>query len=229
MNRQKGFTLVEIAIVLVVIGLLIAGVLKGQELIHSAKAKNMATELKSIAAMVYSYQDKYKALPGDQNQTMLNDAFGAPGGTPVATACSGTSGCTPGNGRIDGDWNATANSETYVLWQHLRLAGIATGNSTQGAANYPAPNADSGLLGIEGGISATGTAAPFIAGMNGRFFVCSDAVLGRYVRQIDLTLDDGDSANGSVRAVPSGSARGSAATATANLEDGQPYTVCAAF
>ena len=40
-NKQSGFTLVEIAIVLVIIGLLLGGVLKGQELINSAKVKNL--------------------------------------------------------------------------------------------------------------------------------------------------------------------------------------------
>ena len=62
---QTGFTLVEIAIVLLIVGLLLGGVLKGQELIDSAKAKNLAQDLRSIPAMVHAYQDKFRALPGD--------------------------------------------------------------------------------------------------------------------------------------------------------------------
>ena len=64
-NNQSGFTLVEIAIVLVIIGLLLGGVLKGQELINSAKVKNFATDFRNIPLVIYGYQDKFKALPGD--------------------------------------------------------------------------------------------------------------------------------------------------------------------
>ena len=64
-NQQKGFTLVEIAIVLVIIGLLMGGVLKGQELINSAKVKNLANDFRTIPVFIYGYQDKFKRLPGD--------------------------------------------------------------------------------------------------------------------------------------------------------------------
>ncbi len=64
-RNQSGFTLIEIAIVLVIIGLLLGGVLKGQELINSAKVKNLATDFKNVPVYIYGYQDKYHALPGD--------------------------------------------------------------------------------------------------------------------------------------------------------------------
>ena len=57
-KQQSGFTLVEIAIVLVIIGLLLGGVLKGQELINSAKVKNLANDFRTIPTFVYAYQDK---------------------------------------------------------------------------------------------------------------------------------------------------------------------------
>ena len=67
-RKQAGFTLVEIAIVLVIIGLLLGGVLKGQELINSAKVKNFATDFRNIPLFIYGYQDKFKSLPGDDGQ-----------------------------------------------------------------------------------------------------------------------------------------------------------------
>ena len=67
-RKQAGFTLVEIAIVLVIIGLLLGGVLKGQELINSAKVKNFATDFRNIPLFIYGYQDKYKSLPGDDKE-----------------------------------------------------------------------------------------------------------------------------------------------------------------
>ena len=62
-NNQSGFTLVEIAIVLVIIGLLLGGVLKGQELINSAKVKNFAGDIRNISTFIYAYQDRFRALP----------------------------------------------------------------------------------------------------------------------------------------------------------------------
>ncbi|TMG95357.1 MAG: prepilin-type N-terminal cleavage/methylation domain-containing protein [Betaproteobacteria bacterium] len=68
-NRKKsnetGFTLVEIAIVLVIIGLLLGGILKGQEMITQAKIKNAINDFNGINVAVTSYQDRYRALPGD--------------------------------------------------------------------------------------------------------------------------------------------------------------------
>ena len=64
-SQQSGFTLVEIAIVLVIIGLLLGGILKGQELINTAKVKNLANDFRTIPTYIYAYQDKFKALPGD--------------------------------------------------------------------------------------------------------------------------------------------------------------------
>jgi prepilin-type N-terminal cleavage/methylation domain-containing protein len=74
-KQQSGFTLVEIAIVLVIIGLLLGGVLKGQELINSAKVKNMIGDFRTVSSLIYAYQDRFKAFPGDQNQAQLTDRF----------------------------------------------------------------------------------------------------------------------------------------------------------
>src|SRR4051812_96460 len=68
-HQQRGFTLIEIAIVLVIIGLLLGGVLKGQELINQAKIKNVANDLNGVTVAVYAYQDRYKRLPGDDPGT----------------------------------------------------------------------------------------------------------------------------------------------------------------
>ncbi|WP_291992440.1 prepilin-type N-terminal cleavage/methylation domain-containing protein [Candidatus Accumulibacter sp. ACC003] len=233
-QRQAGFTLVEIAIVLVIIGLLLGGVLKGQELINSAKVKNMIGDFRTVSSLVYGYQDRFKAFPGDQTQAQLDLAFGAA----VAAACApiNTAGqCAQNNGRIDGAWNAggagtgVVTDESSVFWQHARLANLATGATVLADVNYRPRNADGGFIGIESGISALGAAAPFIAGMRGSFFICSAGILGRYVRQIDSSMDDGNTAGGSVQAVLDGTARGGAAVATNAIVDGSQYTVCAGY
>ncbi len=227
-NQQGGFTLVEIAIVLVIIGLLLGGVLKGQELINSAKVKNMINDFRTTSALVYGYQDRFKNFPGDQTQAQLDAAFGVNTASACAPQADGF--CRSNNGRVDGNWNDDAvTSETFVFWQHVRLANLATGATNIADVNYRPRNADGGRLGVESGISGAGAAAPFIAGMRGSFYVCSDGVLGRYARQIDTTMDDGNTAGGSVQVVPLGSARNTAAVATTAIVDGQQYIVCASL
>src|SRR5450759_5282978 len=223
-RNQSGFTLIEIAIVLVIIGLLLGGVLKGQELINSAKVKNLATDFRNIPLFIYGYQDKFKALPGDD--------------TAVATHVSGVLATTPatkqGNGVIDGLWNSlTSSDESYLFWQHVRLAGLAPGVTTIPAVpavgdGYKPVNAAGGEIGIQ---SNNGTLATITSnaagatntGMTGTYIICSQGILGKFLKQLDTTMDDGNTDTGSMRTVDA--ATGKSIT-TALVQDGSSYTVC---
>jgi prepilin-type N-terminal cleavage/methylation domain-containing protein len=206
-RRQSGFTLIEIAIVLVIIGLLLGGILKGQELINSARVKNLSADFRNIPVFIYGYQDRFKALPGDDAAvaTHLN------GGTLATT------GSTPGNGVIDGAWNSTTNTnESFLFWQHVRLAGLAPGPTSTAAADYLPLNAAGGRIGIQ-------STAPF-TGMNiGTYFICSTGISGRFAKQLDSQLDDGDTDAGSMRA---GATADGTAAADGSLVDTTNYTVC---
>ncbi len=212
-SQQSGFTLVEIAIVLVIIGLLLGGILKGQELINSAKVKNLANDFRVIPTYVYAYQDKYRALPGDHAAANLTASLGA-------TATAGTGGSL-GNGVIEGSWNdaETGTTEANVFWQHVRLANLAAGATTVGAGFAPT-NSVGGRLGIQSG--------PFITGMTGTYSVCSAGILGRFVKQLDIQMDDGQTNTGSMRATQ-GAASPAASVATAAVTDDASYTVCMMF
>lgn len=213
-RKQSGFTLIEIAIVLVIIGLLLAGVLKGQELINSAKVKNLATDFKNVPVFIYGYQDKFKALPGDDANAVAHLGAAA-AAAPVATA---------GNGIIDGLWKPAANTdETYIFWQHVRLAGLAPGSTTIGDATYLPTNAVGGQIGI------TNSAASPITNLKGSYIVCSDAIAGKFARQLDTTLDDGNTTTGSLQVTTAGVTAPTAAIALTPADDDTTYLVCMGF
>ena len=228
-RNQSGFTLIEIAIVLVIIGLLLGGVLKGQELINSAKVKNLATDFRNIPVYIYGYQDKFKALPGDD----LN-VDSHLGGQCSTTSCKAT---TPagaqGNGLIDGFWNSTTvTDESYLFWEHVRLAGLTSGSTTPGATDYLPVNAVGGNIGIQSG-TAVAANAPIVdlsatpVAIRGTYIICSPNILGKFAKQLDIQLDDGNTATGSMMATPTtGYLIGAKATATALIDDAAIYTVC---
>ena len=211
LQKQNGFTLIEIAIVLVIIGLLLGGVLKGQELINSAKVKNLATDFRNIPVYIYGYQDKFKALPGDDPNVLAHlGASGVQGATPPA-----------GNGLIDGNWNSTTlTDESYLFWQHIRLAGLAPGSTITGSGDYLPRNAVGGQIGI------TNAANSPITGLKGSYIVCSDAISGKFAKQLDTTLDDGNTATGSMMVVAAGTTTAAVPIATASIGPDTTYLVC---
>ena len=213
-NRQSGFTLIEIAIVLVIIGLLLGGVLKGQEMINSAKVKNIANDFRQIPVYIYGYQDRFRAIPGDDARVVANIS----GNLATTPAVS-----TVGNGVINGLWNSSTNTdESFLFWQHVRLAGLAAGPTNIADATYIPRNADGGIMGIQSNVGFATITAP--TAMTGTYIICSDGIIGKFVKQLDITLDDGETSTGSVRAVLQ-SAPGTAVLSTA-VVDANSYTVC---
>jgi len=220
-QRQSGFTLIEIAIVLVIIGLLLGGILKGQELINSARVKNLGTDFRNIPLFIYGYQDKFKALPGDDPAADTH-LTGAALAAPAATR---------GNGVINGTWfSTTTTDESYLFWQHVRLAGLAPGVTTVGAAGFLPTNASGGTIGIQSGttVAASSPIQDGTNGISGAYVICSTGILGKFVKQLDSQMDDGNTAAGSMMATltTTPAALGAAATATNAINDALTYTVC---
>lgn len=127
---RAAFTLVELSVALVVIGL-IAGVLfVGQELIHQGKTRLIAQELARYESAYHTFGDKYDALPGDINNAAA--LWGSAGGTGADTACQQTQtfdGKTcSGNGDGIVMTSVTNQDETHRAWQHLKSAGLVEGN-----------------------------------------------------------------------------------------------------
>lgn len=118
MTDNSGFTLVEIAIVMVIIGLLIGGVLKGQEMIKNAKIKRVVKTSDEIRAAVFTYQDRFGYYPGDD---------------PLATThLAGAAGVVNGNGN-----GQIAGAEDEDVFIHLATVGLISGSPTDYAAAFP--------------------------------------------------------------------------------------------
>jgi prepilin-type N-terminal cleavage/methylation domain-containing protein len=211
-KKQSGFTLVEIAIVLVVIGLLLGGILKGQQLINSARVRNLADQNSGVQAAYYGFIDRFRNLPGDMRCTTAIAAVGAAVSPDACTTDVGGN----GNGRID------TIPEAGAVWSHLSVAGFLTGTYsgiTPDAATYSTgvalglipPNAFQGPILLAhssdyiDGVAATRAAiVRLVYSFGGNIPV-------PLLRDLDQKLDDGTAGTGVVR---------SAAEAT----DGTPGT-----
>lgn len=124
-RKLKGFTLVELSIVLVILGLLVGGVLAGQSLIRAAELRAVSTEFSRYQAAAHSFRDKYFALPGDMTNAT---AFWGKDNTNCAAHTG--SAATPGTCNGNGDGRVPSGTEQHRFWQQLALSGLIEGSYT---------------------------------------------------------------------------------------------------
>jgi prepilin-type N-terminal cleavage/methylation domain-containing protein len=180
-KTQKGFTLVEIAIVLVIVGLLLGGVLKGQELIFNSKVKATYNLSKELSAAVNGYQDRYKQLPGDDPNALTRFPTYSP------TVVNGD-----GDGLIW--WAGTCQTgqqsgENCRAMSHLRASGFISGTGPEGA---PSPF---------GGTASVASALIFMPGAGGSpvLGLSPQSLTHKSASAMDTSFDDGLSTTGSIR------------------------------
>jgi prepilin-type N-terminal cleavage/methylation domain-containing protein len=220
-STQRGFTLVEIAMVLVIVALLMGGVLRGQELVTQARIRDVMNDFSGVTASYQFYYDRYKALPGDDgNAASRWPAYGAKAGG--------------GDGKVSGKYMDTApfdptaggftvdntQNEALAFWWHLRMAGFIGGPTTgPGAATQPS-NAVSGIVGVQS--SGLGLSS---------LIVCESNVPDKMAIAVDTQLDDQRPNAGQVRAFKQSSSNedvmGKAPNVTDYQESGSTqYVLC---
>jgi prepilin-type N-terminal cleavage/methylation domain-containing protein len=197
---QKGFTLVELSIVLVIIGLIVGGVLAGQSLITAAKIRAQMTQLDQFDAGFNAFRAKYDCLPGDctvaQTPTFSQT---------TARTASTTGTGSVGDGNIDYVAAVATSDESLVAWNQLGVVGVIAGTYTPvAAAALPGtalPAGKSAGYVMLGGVG--GTTFYNLAGYNASAN-STPVIPAGTAAAVDKKRDDGISNTGSVRSLASG-------------------------
>ncbi len=225
-TRQAGFTLVEIAIVLVIIGVLLVGVLQGQEMVQNAKIKSGIAGMNGIGTAFNGYVDRYNRIPGDD--TTVGTARGANWTNVDPGFGNGILNIPAANTFIASTATAsTATIETPALWGQLRASGfVETGDMSTAPLTRASPkNPWGGSYGIFAETTATATV---INNIPSTYKVCMSRVPGAAARAIDAQLDNGTPNTGAVRAigVVSSAADTAPVTSSTAYNEDQYYTIC---
>jgi len=197
MFKKEGFTLIEMSIVLVVIGLIIGGVLVGKEMIWQTKMRKIISDVNDYTMAIQQFNDKYGMLPGDISNARSY--------WPSCQNYSGGNNCNGnGNGRLTSDW-----FECFRAWEHLSLAKMVKG-SYVGNFFSPAPPWRMGESGPKGSLPKTGFIfrESSMYGLTGNTLIFADIrspslITGRLgsfdTRALDKKMDDGIADGGKLR------------------------------
>jgi prepilin-type N-terminal cleavage/methylation domain-containing protein len=230
-DKQAGFTLIELSIVIVIIGLIVGGVVGGSTMMRQAKLKSVITDISKIQTALNMFQDKYDALPGDMKTA-----------TSYWPSCtdSGSNTCNGnGDGQIIMGSDPAGALENLRAWQHLALAGVIEGSYNGvpiSSAVKPKQNilggkiSDSGYnfryfgspisYGIESkNVIQFGTSIYLSGTSNHEMYLDGAVLTGAEAYSIDSKIDDGQPQNGKVAGTsgwgPSGNTGGCSLSTTA--------------
>ena len=244
LRSQSGFSLVELSIVLVILGLLTGGILGGQSLIRAAELRSVSVDYSRYATATQTFRDKYFSLPGD-----FRDAtrfWGYQGGSGCVSNAGITA--TTTNGTCDGDGSGiifdglagNQTSEGFQFWRHLSLGGLIEGNYSGLAGTIGTVDHNFGVNSPRARISNAGWGSTYLDNSSGttpgvlRYNYRNSLTLGgddgawadtqvlrpEEMWNIDTKLDDGRPHVGKIHAYPFGSG---CSTATNNNDTAAEY------
>ncbi|MCE3231931.1 MAG: prepilin-type N-terminal cleavage/methylation protein [Rickettsiaceae bacterium] len=252
-KKQKGFTLVELAIVLVVIGLIVSGVLVGQDLIKAAELRSTVRQYQDFQVAVNTFIGKYAGIPGDTDSDKFGFCDGeddSPSGcSAVATAAAATSGCDgeanlgDGDGKIE-DHNgvkALYDGEISCFWSQLTtpgkelIKGVFDGyeaaTAAAGVNQVVGENMPQMKFGSRGwGVYTDGTYNYFVTGVPGssatNAYATADVFVPVEAYNIDIKIDDGVPNAGDLQAVNGAAANPDTQTGADFTNAGVLATAC---
>ncbi len=183
MRKQSGFTLIEIAIVLVIVGLLLGGVLKGQELITSARVRNLGTMQDGMKAAFFGFQDRFRALPGDYAGALAKANI---------AGVADTAGCTgAATGGGDANGQIAAVGESIIAWEHLSKSGFITGSYTCAGAAAATTNTPTNIYNSFVQIVYDGAYGIAGAGTVRHNIKTGSSIPAAVIAELDRKIDDG--------------------------------------
>jgi len=198
MQYQRGFTLIEISIVLVIIGFLLGGVLKGQELITSARVRNLIAQQDGIKAAFLGFQDRFRSYPGDY------------------ASASGTLRCPTGNTCLNGNGNGVIADdavpilvagvlsevhEELLVWMHLASGGFLNGSYVMipGATTATDANTPKNHYNVYLQLIYDASYADTGAAVNKHNLKTGPQIPVEVIAEADRKIDDGNGARGAFR------------------------------
>lgn len=220
---QAGFSLVELAIALMIIGIIVGGILKGQELLESARLKSILTQINEYRVATSTFIDRYDALPGDFDQAaeLIQDGL-----------LNGNN-----NGRIEGPGLASHHNdhEAASFWAHLAAANLIPNPGT-GSGNRITFGAGAPKAKIGGGFTIC--YHPF-EDMPGHWFILghengnkgdAPGLTPLQAMSLDKKADDGNPLTGKIRAKDgAGVKSGSCITATGEYNTKNNEKACVVY
>jgi prepilin-type N-terminal cleavage/methylation domain-containing protein len=199
-NSENGFTLIELSIVLVIIGLITGGIVGGQSLMKAAGERKFLNEMQSYESIVYIFEDQYDSLPGDMTDAESYwpvDCVDATG-----DACNGN-----GDGKVD---DVSGNREQYRFWQHLALGDFIPGeyrgqyewradNNACGIEHPCTKDMGGGIMCIQPRITITYTAKAQNFRIGNRSSIsCTRGFSVETLIRLDKKYDDGVASTGKI-------------------------------
>ena len=203
--RQFGYTLFEITFVIVIICLLASIMLIGQNLTVSSKVRRLEHDLYSLQTAAYGSRELLQPTHGNFRKVTSH--------LPDSAAVNN-------NGKWDTiivkNWRSTSG-ETFDLWQYGRPSGLAQSPTDMNSNAYAPVRSSAGIIAVSDAPKVP------IAGLKGNYIICTSNIAGRLAKQLDLEMDDGNTASGSIRV---SDAIGSTGIATDSIVNDSTYIVC---